>query len=134
MDVQVGGVYSFSVYPVAVLGTDFKNALVMSILDAESAQAMGLDILAQHALIYPSLPSTTVNNPQKYRYLKIKLPSGLTQIIAMEWINPTTLQSVNLGRYTIVIDNEASTSQQKILSALAANNFKVSSCDFQSIT
>jgi hypothetical protein len=130
MDIQVGGSYSFSVYPVAVLGTNFKNVLVQSILDADSAQALGLDILAQHALIYPSLPNTTVNNPQKYRYLKIKLPTGLSQIIAMEWINPDTLEAVNLGRFTIVIENESSSKQAKILEALAGNNFTVKSIQF----
>jgi hypothetical protein len=134
MDIEVGGIYSFSVYPVAVLGTNFKNVLVMSILDAESAQALGLDILAQHALIYPSLPSTTVNNPQKYKYLKIKLPSGLTQIIAKEWINPTTLEVVTLGRFTVVLDNQSSSRQQKLLECLAANDFPVTSIDFQSVS
>lgn len=135
MNLEVQGTYSFSVYPVAVLGTNFKNVLVMSILDAESAQALGLDILAQHALISPSLPDTVQKkDPTKYKYVKIKLPTGLTQIIAMEWINPNTVQAVNLGRHTVVIDNEASSSNQKILECLAANGFYVKSIEFQSAT
>jgi hypothetical protein len=132
MDIEVGGIYSFSVYPVAVLGTNFKNALVMSIFDAETAQMMGFDILAQHALVYPSLPGSTVNNPSKYKYLRIRLPSGATQIIAMEWINPATLESVNLGRHTVVIDNSSSSRQQKLLDCLAANGFQVKSISFES--
>lgn len=94
---------------------------------------MGFDILAQHALVYPSLPSSTVNNPSKYKYLRIKLPSGATQIIAMEWINPATLESVNMGSFTVVIDNTSSSRQQKLLDTLAANNFPVKSITFESV-
>jgi hypothetical protein len=134
MNVEVGGTYSFSVYPVAVLGTAFKNVLIMDNLSAETAIALGEDIYARHALIAPSLPDTTQKkDPTKYRYLKIKLPSGKTQIIALEWVNLSTVELVNLGRFSITIDNESSTSQAKLLECLAANGFKVSAIDFQSI-
>jgi len=130
---EIGGTYSFSVYPVAVLGTNFKNVLVLSILSAATARALGEDIYARHALMSPSLPDTTQKkDPTKYKYVQIQLPSGVIQILALEWINPSTIESVNLGRHTIVIDNEASSSRQKLLECLAANGFKVTSIDFQS--
>jgi hypothetical protein len=135
MNLEVGGTYSFAVYPVAVLGTNFKNVLVMSILSAATAQALGEDIFARHALISPSLPDTTQKkDPSKYKYVQIKLPSGAEQIIAMEWINVATIEAVNLGRHTVVIDNSPSTDRQKILEALAANGIGVSKIDFQSAT
>jgi hypothetical protein len=133
MNLEVGGTFSFSVYPVAVLGTNFKNVLVLSILSAATAQALGEDIYARHALIAPSLPDTIQKkDPTKYKYVQIKLPSGVVQILAMEWINVSTIEAVNLGRHTVIIDNESSSSRQKILECLAANGFKVKSIDFES--
>lgn len=135
MNLQVLGIYSFSVYPVAVLGTNFKNVQLRSILSADDAQAMGFDIIAQNALMSASLPSAIqTTDPTKYTYLRLKFPSGQTQIIAQEWINPATLQTVNLGRHTVTIDNSSSSDGQKILDVLAANNFTVSKIDFQSAT
>ena len=134
MDLELSGTYSFSVYPVAVLGTNFKNVTINAIINANIAQQLGFDVYGQHALISPTLPSTTqITDPTKYTYLQLLLPTGLTQIIAYEWINPTTIQTVNLGRFTIVLDNESSSSQQKILNMLAANGYTVSSIDFESV-
>lgn len=132
---EVQGTYSFSVYPVAVLGTDFKNVLVTSLLDADSAQAMGLDILAMHAQVAPSLPGTIqTKDPTKYTYVRIKTPAGLSQIIALEWINLDTIEAINLGTMTVVLNNISSSRQNKLKQVLAANNFPVASITFTSAT
>lgn len=134
MTLEPGGIYSFSVYPVAVLGTNFKNVLVMANLDGETARDLGLDLLSKHALISPSLPDTTQKkDPTKYRYIKIKYPSGNTDILAIEWINPDTITTVNLGRFTVVIDNESSSNQAKILACLASNGYTIKSIQFDSM-
>jgi hypothetical protein len=134
MDFKISGMYSFEVYPVSVLGTAFKNVKILAIIDQETAEASGLDTKAMHALVYPSLPSSTPNDPNKYNYIKIKTPSGQTQLIGLAWIVANTVQVVNLGKFTIEVDNESSGSQSKLLDALAANGFKVSKISFDQAT
>lgn len=131
MNYEIGGVYSFDVYPVSQLGTAFKNVKVMSILDPESAEGSGFDIRAMHAVMYKDLPPSTPNDCTKYNYLKIRLPSGKTQILGLPWIVEATVQTVNLGKFLIEIDNVASSEEQKIITALAANGKTVTKIEFQ---
>lgn len=130
MNFQIDGIYSFEVYPTAIIGTNFKNVKVEGVINQSMAEALGFDTKALHAAVYPSLPSSTVNDPSKYNYLKIKTPSGQTQILGLPWINMNTVQQINLGKFIIEIDNESSSSQQKILTTLAANGYKVTSIVF----
>lgn len=131
MNFELQGMYSFEVYPVAQLGTAFKNVKVLSILDPETAEASGMDIRAMHAMVYPSLPPSTPNDPTKYNYVKIKTPSGQTQILGMAWIVANTVETVNLGKFTVELDNLASSEQQSIINALAANGKRVTKIVFQ---
>lgn len=131
MNLQLQGIYSFEVYPIAILGTAFKNVKVLSILDPETAEASGLDIRAMHAQVYPSLPASTPNDPTKYNYVKVKLPSGQNQILGMAWIVENTIESVSLGKFIVELDNIASSEQQSIINALTANGKKVTKITFQ---
>lgn len=132
MNLEQFGIYSFEVYPFAIYGTKFKNVKVLSKLDAGTAQALGLDIRARHAQVYSTLPPETPNDPTKYGYLRLQLPSGEIEIIGLPWIIPNTVKTVTLGKFIIEIDNEASSEQDKIIQALVANGKKVTKIEFQS--
>jgi hypothetical protein len=130
MDFQINGKYSFEVYPVAVLGTAFKNVQILGTFGEKIAQSLGLDTRAMHAAVYPSLPSYTPNDPSKYLYVQLLLPNGETTIIGMAWIKADTVVTVNLGKFLIEIDNESASESQAIINALAANGKKVTSIEF----
>lgn len=134
MNLQLSAIYSFEVYPFAVYGTKFKNVKVLSVLDPNTAQALGLDIRARHAQVYPTLPASTPNDPTKYNYVRLQLPSGETEIIGLPWIIENTIETVSLGKHFIEVDNSASTDTSKIVKALAANGIQVTKIQFQSAT
>ena len=133
MDVsfQIGGMFSFEVYSVGILGTNFKNVKVLAIMDQATAESQGLDTRAMHAQVYPDLPPLTPNNPSRYNYIKILTPSGQTQILGLAWINGPTIAVVNLGKFIVELDNLSSDRQSDILKALSANNLPVTSIVFE---
>lgn len=102
---QIGSTYSFGVYPVAQLGNNFQNVKVLAMLDATTVQQLGVDIWAMHKNIYPSLPAGTPNDPTQYQYLRIKLQSGASTIIAIPWINDSTVELVNAQTLDVKIYN-----------------------------
>jgi len=133
MDVafQIGGMFSFEVYAVGVLGTNFKNVKILAIFDQDTAESQGLDTRAMHAQVYPSLPATTPNNPGRYNYIKILMPSGEKQILGLAWIIGSTIAVVNRGKWIVELDNLGSDRENDILKALSANNLPVTSISFQ---
>jgi hypothetical protein len=132
MNLQTSGIFSFEVYPFALYGTRFKNVKVLSDLDPKTAQSLGLDIRARHAQVYGSLPAIVPNDPTKYNYWLLELPSGEREIIGKPWVKEDTVQVVTLGKHFIEIDNSSSADRQKILNALTANGIKVTKIDFES--
>lgn len=129
---EVFGMYSFSVYPVAVLGTAFKNVKILGVVSQATAEALGFDTRAAHALVKTSLPATVPDDPSRYLYLQIQTPAGLKQFIGLPWIIEDSVEIVNLGKFTLEIDNESSSQQQRILDCLAANGIRVSKIGFSS--
>lgn len=130
MDFVIKGVYSFNVYPVAVLGTAFENVTVMAVFDQETANAQGFDTVANHALVYPTLPPGSPNDPSLYNYVKIRTPSGKTQILGLPWIIEDSVQTVQLGTISLKISNVNSSSQNKIRQILAANGYNAVDLSF----
>lgn len=129
-DFAIKGVYSFNVYPVARLGTNFANVTVMGEFDQATANAQGFDTAAEHAAVYNTLPAGTPNDPSAYNYIKIKLPSGATQILGVAWIVENSIEIVNLGTITVKISNVNSSDTEKVRKALASNGFAATSISF----
>lgn len=130
MDLIIKGIYSFSVYPVAELGTAFQNATVLALFDQETANQAGFDTVAQHALVYPRLPVGTPNDPSMYTYVKLRLPSGKIQILGRPWIVESSIEVVELGTITVKISNVSINDQAKIQQALAANGYSATQLTF----
>lgn len=60
-DLEINTIYNFTLYGSSVLGTGYKNATVMALLDFDSAIAIQ-DVVSLHASVYASLPSGTPVN------------------------------------------------------------------------
>jgi hypothetical protein len=116
------GVYSFDVYPVAILGNNYKNVKVVSILDRESANQF-VDTQALHLQIYPYLPAGTPNDPDAYDYVKLKMPNGNIVVLGMAWINLSTITTVDSRTITVKLLEVNSTDVPRIRDVLVANGF-----------
>lgn len=121
---QIRGVYSFEVYPVAILGGDFKNVTILSIMDRETANRE-IDTQALHVNLYPYLPVSTPNNPNGYDYIKIKTSTGQTTILGIAWINLETITLVESRVITVKIGNVSAADTARVRNALAQNGFTV---------
>lgn len=122
-DYQVGSTYSFNIFPVALWGNNFQNVVVQAVLDAGTVQQLGVDIQALNKQAYPFLPAGTPSDPTKYTYLKLLLPSGASVVLAVPWIDDTSVQLVTQQTIVATISNVSSQDLNKIKLALVQNGY-----------
>lgn len=117
--------YSFSVYPSALFGTDFGQCRVLSVMDAETAQRSGLDVVAKHAQVKPSIPDSVgmPNDPYAYDYVQFLTPSGARVILGIPWIDEQTIEVVTSQTATAVIAGITARDVPIIKQALAMNGY-----------
>lgn len=122
-DIPLGATVSFEFWPVAALGTGYKNAKVLAILDADTARTAGIDPVAWHANVFPTLPVGTPNKYDGYYYLKLKLANGQITAVGIPWIKDETFAEVTTKSLRLTIDNVAAADRNKVIEALAASGF-----------
>ena len=118
----VNGKYSFEVFPVQILGNDFKNVTVLGIVHPSIAQNF-LDIEASHIQVYPFLPDGTPDDARGYEYVMLRTLSGETTVLGLPWINTDTIVNVESGTIVVEIVNVTSQDIQRVSDALIANGF-----------
>lgn len=114
---------TFDLHPSQLLGTSYKNAKVLAWLDADTVAYMGVDPIAMHANVYPTLPVETPNKYDGYPWLKLKLASGEITAIGVPWIKDGSLVVATTRKMQFTIDNVSPADQNVILQALSANGF-----------
>ena len=115
-------VYNFDVYPSTILGDDFKNVTILSIMDYESALQLA-DVAAIHVNVYPYLPTGLPDDPSQYDYVRIRTASGQTTILGISWINLDTVELVESRRMMIKIDGVSSSDIERVRLALVQNGY-----------
>ncbi len=118
----VNGKYNFEVFPIQILGNEFKNVTVLGVVHPSIAQNF-LDLEASHVQIYPYLPSGTPDNARGYEYLMIRTVSGETTVLGLPWINAETITIVESGTLMVEIIDVTSQDIQRVSDALIANGF-----------
>jgi len=109
---QINNYYNFSLYPNSVIGTLFRNAKLISILDYNIALKFA-NIELYQKQIFPYLPEGTSSNYTNYTYY-LFLYKNKKIIIANTWIIPTSIEVSSANTYTITLEN-ISTSQLNII-------------------
>lgn len=122
----IDDVISFNVYPSAILGSSFTRVKVLALLDAETAKLFGIDPVALHAAIYPTLPApdkVTYKKYTDYKYIKVKLPNGTITALGLPWINMASVVVVTsaTARFTVGLDTPVEADE--IVALLAANGW-----------
>lgn len=120
----IESIVSFNLYPVAVLGANVSGAkVIVPAMDASVAVRLGVDIQAIHANVYPTLPTSTPNDPTQYPWVGLELANGQTMFIGLPYIVDNTLVVASASSIQFTVDNVEPADQNAILQALAAAGF-----------
>lgn len=113
--------YDFLLRAPGILGLGYKNAIVMAIMDYDSAKLVQ-DILPIHTQVYSSLPVGTPRNASDLTYIKLKTVSGEIRVIAFDWIasEPVMITSKTVR---VTLSNVAISDIPLINDALIQNGF-----------
>ncbi len=118
---NIGSIYDFKLFAPAILGSGFSKAKVAGLLDYESAMMLQ-DVAAQHAQVYPALPSGTPVDPAKLVYIKLVTSAGNTTVIAMNWLS-TEPTSVDATTATVKFFNITLADLPRLAAMFKANGF-----------
>ena len=91
----IGRTINFSVYPSALLGSNFTNVKVLDILSAVTAGAF-TDVQAQHLNVMATLPDG-FRDPLaylNYLYVRVQYSNGEYGILGIPWIDGSTVAIV----------------------------------------
>lgn len=121
MNFKINSSYTFNNRAPSILGSGYKNAKLIAILDAKMASSM-INVQSTHANIYPYLPQSTPNAPEKFTYLVFEI-DGNRKVIAQEWIDETS--AVESSTQSIQIDIQNVTTQDilKVKNMLTIGGF-----------
>ena len=115
----INSIISFSVYPVAIIGTKYQRVKLVGMLDFESA-SMYKDIRPIHANIFSTLPAGTVDDPTNCMYWKVIMANGAVDIVGDPWIDPTTIVLETNADYTFSFTNMSPNDRNLAINALSA--------------
>lgn len=127
--VNLNDTISFQIYPSAVIGTVFNHCKITGVLDYETAKAFQ-DIEALHANVYPTLPSSSPNDPRQYSFLKVLLPSGSTSIIGGPWIKTDTIVKHEKSRIRFTVEDVSSDDIKNINLLLNSRGYTAKDWEF----
>lgn len=95
--------YNFSVYANSILGTSYRNARLVSILDYKTALKFS-NIVLQHNQVYPYLPANTLEDATKYIYYKFEV-GGKEVVLADVWILESSIELSTGTDFTLKLLN-----------------------------
>jgi len=98
--------YNFSVYANSVLGSSYRNAKLVSILDYYTALKFANIELLQRQ-IYPYLPPNTPSDHTKYTYYLFKY-NDMNVVLADAWIEQNSIEETEGLNYTLKLNNVTS--------------------------
>ena len=119
-----GKVVCFDVYPVGHLGDIYKNVEILAILDYDTAKQFR-DIAATAVAVYPTLPQGTPKDYTKYKYLKLKHSDGAISVVALDWVNSSTVKEHKSVEIHVKLVASGIDSVERVRAVLQSNNFDV---------
>lgn len=117
-ELEVGQKVSFEVYPAHIYGSNFNNVTITAFFDYSLANALGVDVIATHGIVYPSLPSGTPNDATQYSYVQVRTDSGETVILGTPWIRDSTINILDGKKLTLVFQGINDTRMKRIIDAV----------------
>lgn len=118
---DIGRRYSFQVYPDQIIGTDFTAVEYLGSIDATGVSEF--EPRNMHALIYPTLPSGSVDRFNGYAYHRFRLADGKVAFVGDIWIKENTFVVINNTEYHITIRGKSPGIENAIRDMLQRNNY-----------
>ena len=125
---ELGKSYTFNTLAPAILGTQIKNAKLLSIMDYSTAVAYD-NIDLKFRQIYPNLPNGTPDDVSAAFYYRFLSESGERIILADQWIDMTTVESITHINIKVNFTQASLADISRIrdaLNALGYRNFVIS--------
>lgn len=120
-ELVVGKVYSFTLYPERIYGTNIKDATFIGRVHADMVSAFGIVASEEHKLAYSSLPNGVPNDAYQYSWLAFTTVAGNRLIIGEPWVVAgSVLGGADVDIWSISGISGDSTTPAKIKSALNA--------------
>lgn len=116
---NIGYTYTFNTKAPGILQATVKNAKLMAILDYETAK-MYDNIDLKFRQIYPVLPAGTPDTPESCIYYRFLSESGEKIILADQWIDETTIDTVNFINFQVTVTNAALSDISRVRDAMTA--------------
>lgn len=123
--VDIGSILSFDTHARTVLGTVFEKVVLEGVLTARVAAALGVDINAIHAQVYPYLPQGVPNDPYSYSWVRVRTAADQYVTIGAPYIIDGTIVVGNGGDMLLTFLNRSEAEMENIKAALASNNIRI---------
>ncbi len=121
-----GDVISFEVIPSNIIGTNYKHVKLIGIIDAQTAEKLGLNPFTTHVRVYPTLDKGKVkDDANSYSFAYIQLSNGVYQAVGVPWINQNTVVVHTSTSLYLTIENVSVTEQKHIQDAISALGFTI---------
>lgn len=115
------GIYSFNVYPGPIIGEQFTNITVLSLMDFQTATRFA-DIKALHDNVFPYLPVGTPNRPEDFDYILIA-NGELTTVLGIPWIVEDSIEERVSLRMSVTIEDVTSADLIRVRECLSQNGY-----------
>lgn len=119
---EIGGVYSFNTIAPTLLGSDYRNVKVLGIIDYNIASQY-INPHVRHADLYPYMATGIPDDPTQYNYLMVRLGSGGRTVLAIPWIDISSIEQVTITNITVTFTNAKNSDVERIRELLELNGF-----------
>lgn len=123
-DLKKGAVVDFNVVAPEILGEGFTSCKITSVLDADDANRLGLDVKSMHQNLYPLVKANGIpDDPSTYDFVKVTKVSGATAILWVPWIIESSIAPVSRNKIQVVVEDVGSSDVAIIKAALESNGY-----------
>lgn len=119
---QLYGYYNLNTLVPSILGGIRQNVMLEAIIGYDIAVKYDNVDLKTRTLV-PSLPTGTPSDPRKYTYLLLKNSQGVREVLAWEWIDPSSVVLSDVVRIQVTIPIATASDTTKIRDALTMMGF-----------
>lgn len=123
-DLKKGAIVDFNVVAPEILGEGFTSCTVNAVLDADSANLLGLDVKSMHANLYPLVKANGIpDDPNTYDFVKVTKVGGSTAILWVPWIIESTIALVARNKIQVTVEDVGSNDVAIIKAAMESNGY-----------
>jgi len=123
-DLKKGAIVDFNVIAPEILGEGFSSCKITSVLDADDANRLGLDVKAMHQNLYPLVKGNGIpDDPSAYDFVKVTKTNGSSTILWVPWIIESTIAPVSRNKIQVIIEDVGANDIKIIKAAMESNGY-----------